>query len=206
VAIIVSFPDKDADVPTNSGLAKFADKYFGGYDGTMKVGHAGIVLISGEGNTNYFDFGRYDRKDIKGRRGKNDGAVRSSVNYASLRLPNWSFNKSDRENVSIILTRLRKSPLFNGYGRILGTLAKNLDYNSMLAYTRGAEREGYLPFGGYHQGYNYCNSATYCAKFVRAVGQAGGIDWNWTSFSGEDNVESVEEDYDFDRVELPAPK
>jgi RHS repeat-associated protein len=197
MAILVAFPDKEAAIPS--------DKPFGGMN--VKVGHAGIVLIDEKGKTSYFDFGRYDRPDLKKqKRGENDGAVRSSKNFPGLRLSNWDFNKTDKENVTTILTKLHNSPIFAGYGKIIGALAKNLDYNSMLTYARNAESEGYLPFGGYHNGYNVCNNATYCAKFARGVGDAGGIDWDWNSFTGEGNVEDIEEEYEVERVEIPPPK
>lgn len=207
MAIVVAFPDKEADVPTNSVLAKTTDNLFGGGDGTMKVGHAGIVIIDGTGRTNYFDFGRYDRNDVKGKkRGKNEGAVRSSENFPDLAVPRWDSKKTDKENVTAILTKLHNSPTFAGYGRIIGALAKNLNFNAMLMYARSAESEGYLPFGGYHKGYNYCDAATYCAKFARGVGAAGGIDWEFNTFKGEGNVSDIEDEYEVERVEIPAPK
>ncbi|WP_315815921.1 RHS repeat domain-containing protein [Paraflavitalea speifideaquila] len=204
-AILVAFPDASPDIPSNQGAAKWFEKKFGDGDGKLnKGGHAGIVLIDGEGNTSYFDFGRYDRSDVKGRkRGKDEGAVRSSKNYKSLSLPNWDAKKSDAENVTAILTKLHNSPLLAGYGRVIGALANNLDYGKMLAYARGAESEGYLPFGGYSEGYNYCNSATYCAKFARAVGAAGGIDWSFITLYGEGNIEDIESEYEVERVEIP---
>jgi RHS repeat-associated protein len=205
-AILVAFPDANPDIPSNQKTAKWFEKNFGDGDGKMKVGHAGIVLIDGEGNTSYFDFGRYDRPDVKGKRGKDQGSVRSSKNYKSLALPNWDTKKTDAENVTAILTKLHNSPLLAGYGRVIGALADKLNYGKMLSYARGAESEGYLPFGGYGGGYNYCNSATYCAKFARAVGAAGGIDWDWNTFAGEGNVEDIEDNYDVERVEIPLPK
>ncbi|MBX2924075.1 MAG: hypothetical protein KF746_17885 [Chitinophagaceae bacterium] len=208
-AILVAFPDASPDIPSNQGVAKWFEKKFGDGDGKLnKGGHAGIVLIDGEGNTNYFDFGRYDRPDVNGRkRGKDEGAVRSSKNYdKALQVPKWDFTKTDAENVTAILTKLHNSPLLAGYGRIVGALASNLDYAKMLTYARGAEGEGYLPFGGYSGGYNYCNSGTYCAKFARAVGAAGGIDWNFNTLYGVGNIEDVEDEYDVERVEIPPPK
>ncbi len=205
-AILVAFPDANPAIPTNQKAAKWFERKFGDGDGNMKVGHAGIVLIDGEGNTSYFDFGRYNRSDVKGKRGKDEGAVRSSKNYKSLSLPNWDTNKTDVENVTAILTKLHNSPLLAGYGRVIGALGTNLDYGKMLSYARGAESEGYLPFGGYGGGYNYCNSATYCAKFARAVGAAGGIDWDYNTFTGEGNIEDIENDYKMQRVEISLPK
>jgi len=172
MAIFVAFPDANPDIPSNQGLAKWGEKTFGDGDGKVNAGHAGVVLINDKGETNYFDFGRYEQKKRLGKRGENYGSVRSSQNFPSLSVPNWDFGKSDNENVTAILTKLHSSPLLAGYGRIVGALAKNLNYGAMLAYARGAESEGYLPFGGYTSGYNYCNSATYCAKFARGVGAA----------------------------------
>jgi RHS repeat-associated protein len=206
MAIFVSFPDVSPNIPSNQGLAKWGEKTFGDGDGKANgAGHAGVVLINGNsGKSSYFDFGRYDRPDVKDReRGENEGSVRSSKNYRGLSVPNWDFCISDDENVGAILTKLHGSPLLAPYGRIVGALAKNLDYGKMLAYARGAEREGYLPFGGYESGYNYCNSATYCAKFARGVGAAGGFDWDWNTFSGYGNIEDVTEEYDVESFTLP---
>jgi len=59
-----------------------------------------------------FYFGRYHRPDVKERkRGKDEGAVRSSKNYKSLSILNWDFKKTDAENVTAILTKLHSSPL-----------------------------------------------------------------------------------------------
>jgi len=76
----------------------------------------------------------------------------------------------------------------------------------MLSYARGAESEGYLPFGGYSGGYNYCKSGTYCAKIARGVGDAGGIDWEFDTLYGIGNIEDIEDEYDTERVEIPPPK
>ncbi|MEJ1239602.1 DUF6695 family protein [Chryseolinea sp. T2] len=208
MAIFVSFPDANPDIPSNQGLAQWGEKTFGDGDGKVNgAGHAGVVLINDKGETNYFDFGRYDRPDVKGRkRGKDEGAVRSSKNYRGLSIPNWDFGKSDNENMTAILTKLHKSPLLAGYGTIVGALAKNLNYGAMLGYARGAESEGYLPFGGYTGGYNYCNSATYCAKFARGVGAAGGFDWDWDTFTGLGNVGDVTEEYEVESITLPPKR
>jgi RHS repeat-associated protein len=209
MAIFVAFPDANPDIPSNQGVAKWGEKTFGDGDGKVNgAGHAGVVLINDKGETNYFDFGRYNRPDVKGRnRGKDEGAVRSSLNYGkSLEVPNWVFEKSDNENVTSILTKLHSSPLLAGYGRIVGALAKNLNYGAMLAYARGAESEGYLPFGGYTGGYNYCNSATYCAKFARGIGAAGGLNWDWNTFTGLGNVGDITEEYEIESITLPPKR
>ncbi|WP_338813086.1 DUF6695 family protein [Bernardetia sp. Wsw4-3y2] len=160
-------------------------------DGKFKVGHAGIVIIDSKGKTSYFDFGRYTRPDIKRKRGTDEGAVRSSKNFSQLRIPDWNFSKTEEENVTAILTSLHYSTIFKGYGTIMGALAKGLNYQPMLNYARKAESMGYLPFGGYSCGYNLLSCGSYCAKFARGVGDAGGIDWDWDTFTGEANIESL---------------
>jgi RHS repeat-associated protein len=208
MVIFVAFPDASPDIPTNQKIVKWGEDWFGNGDGKIdNAGHAGVVLINEKGETKYFDFGRYDRPDVKGKkRGKDEGSVRSSKNYRALAIPNWDFKKTDTENVTAILTKLHNSSLLSGYGKIVGALAKNLNYGAMLAYARAAESEGYLPFGGYGGGYDFCKSATYCAKFARAVGAAGGFDWDWNTFTGLGNVEDVVEEYEVEMVTLPAKK
>jgi RHS repeat-associated protein len=88
MAIIIAFPNANPDIPTNQKFARWVEKTFGDADGKMKVGHAGIVVIDAEGSTKYFDFGRYTRRDIRKRRGIDEGAVRSSKNYSGLKIPN----------------------------------------------------------------------------------------------------------------------
>jgi RHS repeat-associated protein len=207
MAIFVAFPDDSPKIPSDQGLATWGEKTFGDGDGKAnRAGHAGVVIINDKGETTYFDFGRYDRPDVKGReRGENEGAVRSSKNYRGLSLPNWDFCKSDNDNVTAILTKLHKSPLLAGYGTIVGALARNLNYDAMINYARSAENEGYLPFGGYLGGYDYCSSETYCAKFARAVGVAGGFDWDWNTFSGMGNVGDVTEEYEIYSIETTLP-
>jgi len=205
MAVFVAFPDANPAIPSNQGLAKWFEKTFSDGDGKMNGGHAGVVLVDGTGNTSYFDFGRYDRPDLRGKtRGENEGAVRSSKNYGRrLYVPKWDFTKSDNDNVTNILTRLHKSPLLAGYGRIVGALAKNLDYKAMLNYAKSAESEGYLPFGGYSGGYNVCTSETYCAKFARGVGAAGGVDWHFNTLYGIGNISDIEDEYDVERIQIP---
>lgn len=74
----------------------------------------------------------------------------------------------------------------------------------MLTYARGAEADGYWPFGGYSGGYNYCNSGTYCAKFARGVGDAGGVDWHFNTYWGIGNISDIEDEHHTDRVQIPA--
>lgn len=205
MALFISFPDANPEIPSNQKFAKWFEKTFSDGDGKMNGGHAGVVIIDNGGQTTYFDFGRYDRPDLKGRkRGKDEGSVRSSRNYTGLMVPKWDFTKSDNENVVAILTKLHSSPLLAGYGRIVGALAKNLNYTAMLNYARAAESEGYLPFGGYSTGYNVCTSATYCAKFARGVGAAGGVDWHFNTLYGIGNISDIEDEYDVDRIQIPA--
>jgi RHS repeat-associated protein len=195
MAIFIGFPDANPPIPSNQKIVKWGEKKFGGGDGNMKVGHAGVVIIDTQGHTNYFDFGRYSRRDIKKERGKDEGVVRSSKHYDGLKVPDWNFAKSETETVTAIMAKLHNSTELSGYGRMVGALAKGLDYTAMKDYARGAEYEGYLPFGGYASGYDYCNSATYCAKFARGVGAAGGVNWDWDTFTGEGNVDDIVKDY-----------
>ena len=196
MAILVGFPEDDPAVPTNQNFVSWWEKTFGDGDGKIQgAGHAGIVLINGEsGDTKYFDFGRYNRPDIKRKRKKNEGAVRSSKNYRGLKVPNWNFSRSNDENVMGILKSLRRSPLLNRYGKIVGALATGLDFTGMVSYGIQMENSGYVPFGGYASSCSIGN-ASYCAKFARGVGAAGGINFSWSSFSGAANVVDVSKIY-----------
>jgi hypothetical protein len=110
MAVMVAFPEDSPKIPSNQKIAKWFEKTFGDGDGKAKgAGHAGIVLVDGEsGYLRYFDFGRYSRPDVKGRRGENEGAVRSSKNFRGLRLNyNWNFKESDMSNL-----RIRKFNLY----------------------------------------------------------------------------------------------
>lgn len=93
-----------------------------------------------------------------------------------------------------ILRELRKSKHLSRYGKIVGALATGLDYGGMLNYATQMENRGYVPFGGYHSSYASGN-ASYCAKFARGVGGAGGINFSWNSFSGAANVRDISRIY-----------
>ena len=190
-AILIAFPDQNPKIPSNQGAATWLEKTFG--DGNGKVegaGHAGIVLIDGDtGGTRYFDFGRYRRPDLGGLP-EDTGAVRSSKNFSGLAIPDWDFNKTDEQNVSTIVTALHKSPVFKGYGTIMGALGEGLDFKAMLKYATEMEKKGYHPFGGYTSSTNSSNPS-YCAKFARGCAEAGGFDWSWYVLTGKANVEDV---------------
>ena len=102
---------------------------------------------------------------------------------------------SNDDNVKRILGSLRKSPLLSGYDEIQGALATVLDYDLMLNYAERVESQGYRPFGGYTSSTN-CDNATYCAKFARGVGGAGGIDFSWYVMYGAGNVQDVSEQFE----------
>ena len=191
-AIIIAFPEKSAVIPTNQHSLSWIERKFGDGDGEVNdAGHAGIVIIDEEtGLSRYFDFGRYDRSDLSGKRGENQGSVRSSKNFSQLKIPNWDFSVDDVQNVNNILKSLKSSKLFTGYGTIMGTLIEDLDYNAMLTYATTIENQGYHSFGGYSSSTNV-NNATYCAKFVRGVAGAGGFDWSFYILRGRANVKDA---------------
>jgi hypothetical protein len=216
MAIFVAFPEKSADIPTNQKVERWFERNFG--DGDEKVndaGHAGVIIITRmpviidgkrreRGDTKYFDFGRYDnRDDIKtGQRGVDDGVVRSSKHVHKLALSSWDFEKTDSENVTFLLQKLSKSGIFKGYGKISGALAKKLDYLKMFKYAESMENKGVIPFGGHSTSTNSEN-ATYCAKFARGVGEEGGVDWDFDTLRGSENVIDVANDNDSAIIEIP---
>lgn len=190
-AILIAFPDQNPKIPENQGAAGWLEETFGDGDGKMNgAGHAGIVIIDGDtGGTRYFDFGRYGRPDL-GNLPTDQGAVRSSKNFSGLAIPDWDSSKTNEQNVSTIVTALHNSPVFKGYGTIMGTLAEGLDYKAMFKYATEMEKNGYQAFGGYHSSTKQGN-ATYCAKFARGVAEAGGFDWSWYVLTGKANVDDV---------------
>ena len=187
-AILVSYPGADPNIKKSQKLLKIGEKIFGNGDGKIQgAGHAGIVIIDGEsGSTKYFDFGRYDKTSL-GNRPDDTGTVRSSQFYSSLRISDWDFNLTNDENVTKILTDLRKSPLLKKYGTIMGTLVEGLDFKAMNKYATEMEKKGYHPFGGYGSS-TKTNKATYCAKFARGVIKAGGFKMGVGAFNGGRNV------------------
>jgi hypothetical protein len=216
MAIFIAFPEKSADIPTNQEVKRWFERNFGDNDEKVNdAGHAGVIIITRmpviidgkrreRGDTKYFDFGRYDdRKDIiKGKRGVNDGVVRSSKNVRKLVLSPWEFEKTDSENVTILMEKLSKSGIFKGYGKMTGALAKNLDYLKMFLYAELMENKGIIPFGGHETSTNSEN-ATYCAKFARGVGEQGGVDWDFDTLRGSENVIDVSNDFESAIIEIP---
>jgi len=190
-AILVAFPDQNPKIPSNQKAAGWLENTFGDGDGKMNgAGHAGIVIINGDtGGTRYFDFGRYGRPGLGGLP-TDQGAVRSSKNFSGLSIPDWDSSKSNEQNVSTIITALHRSPVFKGYGTIMGTLAEGLNFKSMLKYATEMEKKGYHAFGGYGSSTSSSNPS-YCAKFARGVAEAGGFDWSWYVLTGKANVDDV---------------
>jgi hypothetical protein len=197
MAILVSFPDKTADTP--EWLKKIGKNIGVSIPNESSAGHAGIVIINKEtGETNYFDFGRYDQRSKElGKRPIDKGIVRSKKTVIGLKTPYWNDNMSNIENVKNIINNLHQKSFFKSYGNIYGVLATDLDYDSMLTQAQEEENEGYKDFGGYLSG--VCGDATYCAKFARCVGASGGINFGFktgvTDFSGIGNVMNVYNNY-----------
>jgi len=193
-AILIAFPDQNPKIPENQGFVRWAERFIGNGNGKIDgAGHAGIIIIKDDNTTRYFDFGRYKKTSL-GNLPADTGTVRSSSSYVGLRVPNWKSNLTADENVRKILTKLHNGE-FVEYGTIMGSLAKDLDYDKMLTYALSLEKKGYHPFGGYHNSTNIKN-ATYCAKFARGVAKEGGFNWDLNRFSGEGNVKEVKKDYD----------
>ena len=212
MAIFIAFPDQPADIASNQKTQRFFEEYFGDNDGKVNdAGHAGVIIISRKdsdkykkGNTKYYDFGRYDnRDDIKpGVRRKDDGVVRSSKHVKRLSVPSWNFTKEDDDNVKAIISKLSASGIFIGYGKIVGAMAKGLKYDEMLTYAEEMENKGAIPFGG-HSSSCSIENPTYCAKFARGVGEAGGVDWDFNSLRGTASVEDIVNDFESSKIEIP---
>lgn len=141
--------------------------------------------------------------DIKpGVRRKDDGVVRSSKHVKRLSVPSWNFTKEDDDNVKAIISKLSASGIFKGYGKIVGAMAKGLKYDEMLTYAEEMENKGAIPFGG-HSSSCSIENPTYCAKFARGVGEAGGVDWDFNSLRGTASVEDIVNDFESSKIEIP---
>ena len=207
-AILIAFPEDDPEIPTNQGFYRWVEETFG--DGDHKVnnaGHAGIIIVTmvdeannPKGRTKYFDFGRYNLREKElGKRGQNEGVVRSSDFSAAFRIPDWDFKKTDLDNAKAIMQTLINKGKFKGYGKMIGAVANDLDFNKMMEYALFMQNRGLISFGG-HTNSSEKNNDTYCAKFARGVAECGGMDWDWDSLTGEASVNDVIETYEVEKI------
>jgi hypothetical protein len=193
IAIIIAYPDQNPAIPQDgsatSTIATWIEEVFGDGDGAFNVGHAGIVIVNCQnGDSRYFDYGRYDRQDIKRPRKKGnnsdivEGAVRSSTvsGFSSLGVPNWNFKKDVFWNTANILYDVSTCALLATYGKVLGAVLDGLDYQAMISFAESKQAQGYTRFG--------CPLNDYCASFVRDVGDKGGYNWGVSTFTGAENV------------------
>ncbi len=88
-------------------------------------------------------------------------------------------------NLNEILTLLANKKVFDGYGRMTGSVYTGLNYDAMLSFARSLEQKGFVKFGGY-LGIN--GNTNYCARFAREVIQKGGGSFTPNVFSGAQNV------------------
>jgi RHS repeat-associated protein len=184
-AIPIAFPDQTAKVNQEKGLLRhvLGDK-------ELPVGHAGVIIVDGEtGETNYFDFGRYDQRNkTLGQRSSGYGVVRSSKTVPALKLPNAKIENGEIKNFNEIVSALADNKLFDGYGKMTASLYKGLEYNSMKSFARNLESKGFIKFGGY---VGPGKNTNYCARFAREVISAGGGRFGPSVFTGPQNVTST---------------
>lgn len=121
------------------------------------LGHAGIILIDNKtGGTRYFDYGRYDKKNL--------GIVRTR------QVPNITMGKNGSPTTESLRKLLSVVSQVGGDGtRIEGTYIKNDNYKEMLQYATGrmnqnsnASRE------------EYSLTSNNCTTFCKTTLEAGG--------------------------------
>lgn len=135
-ALLIAFPDYQVSV----------DK---GIDSRLDLGHAGILLVSKTGVTNYYEFGRYDH--LK------EGKIRS------LSVPNIRYSRPGDVNRDSVLRVLKKLSDTSGQrGKILGAYVSGVDYGSMMKFVQNSQRE----YPKYHWYTNNC--ATFASEVLRA--------------------------------------
>lgn len=183
IAILVAFPDMEIRIPTRRGLTnKVSTVLDFNEDEMLPVGHAGIVIIEGSsGHTFYFDFGRYQqREDSLGHRPAETGVVRSCFTVEGLELPTASIVDGKLLNAFEIVSALDTLMIFSHYGRITASVYYGLSFERMIGYARSIEQEGYLPYGAPFR--------QYCSRYAREVAEAGGANFSFIAFTGQQNV------------------
>jgi len=102
-ALLISYPNYNIDT----------DSFYGNTD---KVGHAGVLLISAHGVTNYFEFGRY----------ASDGKMRK-VTIPNVKIN--EFGKATASSLKSVLSSLSKKSGQNGI--IRASYFINMDFSKM---------------------------------------------------------------------------
>jgi len=185
-AIYVAFTDQTstAGEGDNSTLAKLGEFFFG-KNKKYPVDHAGVIIVSEDGVTKYFDFGRFGtRKYGRVRSSKtNRGSGNKGLVLADAELD----EEGNITNLDEIMSSLLKnssrygSSYFDnahggkGYGTVKIAIYKDLDYKVMKKF---AENHGVKVFG-------FGTNKSYCAKFAKDVVRAGGGSVNFGLTAGQ---------------------
>jgi RHS repeat-associated protein len=163
-AIYVAYPDAPARVGKGDGsdIANDSRKLLG--NKSLPVGHTGIVIGDGLGNTYYFDFGRFGT-DVS------VGITRSSETNNKLNTTGATFGDDGHlNNTSDIVKNLvyGNNSYFkehlNNYGNVMFAYYPDLDFDAMYAYATG---HGSKKFG-------FEEGSSFCTKFANDVIRAGG--------------------------------
>lgn len=111
-AFYVNFPEYDVKAPNNSLKIK-----------TLPLSHSAIVTVSPNGNTRYYQYGRYN-PDIK----NNIGKVTNNGNFQRIKIPNFNGNYQDFVN--------QLSKQFNQ--PVTLTVFPEVDHNKVIHYIDSA--------------------------------------------------------------------
>lgn len=162
--IVIAWPDKRVNLTPGT---KWVEKtgFMDAKDGTIAAGHAGAIIVNARsGLTKYYDFGRYGKD-------KSKGIVRCSATHA-LSIPDASIDNTGTIcNITAILTAIGGKQLFIGYGRMIASVCKGVNYTKMYGFAEDLRRKGESPYGPFQYG------GSNCARFVADLIVAGDPKW-----------------------------
>lgn len=155
IAIPVAWPDKRVSLTPGTKWLDGSGIMGADGDGKIKVGHAGLILIDRQtGTTKYFDFGRYGKDPTK-------GIVRSSMTDSDLAIPDASFDEDGNvSNMEGILKSLAGKKTFAGYGRMIASEVRDIDFEESEKFALDLQAEGESSYGPFTFG------GSNCARFV----------------------------------------
>lgn len=130
-------------------------------DDHYKVGHAAIVLINGKtGKAYYFDFGRYNTRDGRGR-------VRDESSDPSLRINSIiDYDETGHPLIDEMIYELNENDSCMGTGYLRGGLFK-INFDLAFSMAKGMQEHETIPYGP------FIINGTNCSRFVRTVALSG---------------------------------
>ncbi len=127
-----------------------------------EVGHSACILVNHTtGETNYFDFGRYQTP-------KGMGRVRDKVTDPELTLQNYASIRSGMIiNTDEILLEIAANKSNHGTGKMIASVYNGLNYNEMYTTAKRMQANDSMHYGPFDV------RGTNCARFVANVMQSG---------------------------------